>query len=533
MSMVQALGSALTYLQRYSLRAAIGLAAAVDDDGRGAGGTSPRISADQANELQRLIEETRPQPDDAAQAHRRRERHRHDVDQFTRAKRSPRPRQGRAEGAQECSSRAVMSGAKRAADRSARRTRRASCAALKSGGFSADRDSLMADKVLERLTGVPVEIPKTSAMLQGTAREPEARVLYETGQGPRGRAGRPRARIRSSRARTPRPMASSCGGTALGLVEIKCPLPAAHLDTLLTETISNDHIVQMQWQMACTGPPGATTSVQPRLPARDAALDQARPSRRGAHRRAGERDHAVHHGAGGEGRQALTPLRGGRMSMAFNYPNHPLFRIAPLLDKGFQTVRFDPYERILVAKIRAGQYSSDLWDCNSLYLGSPWRRPAIRRPVALHDDAAGDQGLPERPGGEGGTRPALGGAASPSRREESARRRRRDEARRATARAGRRAGAVRTGICRSASEAEGRAGGARPRMGRLAKERAAILSGPWECTRCLKPSKISVEPAGLYAISCRECGRRAVADHATLRNVLNAHNAQLEPASPG
>ena len=58
MSMVQALGSALTYLQRYSLRAAIGLAAGVDDDGRGAGGTSPKISAEQANELQRLIDDT-------------------------------------------------------------------------------------------------------------------------------------------------------------------------------------------------------------------------------------------------------------------------------------------------------------------------------------------------------------------------------------------------------------------------------------------------------------------------------------------
>ena len=38
-----------------------------------------------------------------------------------------------------------------------------------------------------------------------------------------------------------------------GLIEIKCPLPAAHLDTLLGETISNDYLVQMSWQMACTG----------------------------------------------------------------------------------------------------------------------------------------------------------------------------------------------------------------------------------------------------------------------------------------
>ena len=39
----------------------------------------------------------------------------------------------------------------------------------------------------------------------------------------------------------------------LGLVEIKCPQPAAHLDTLLNEKIDNDYFVQMQWQMAVTG----------------------------------------------------------------------------------------------------------------------------------------------------------------------------------------------------------------------------------------------------------------------------------------
>lgn len=61
MTMVQALGSTLTFLQRYSLRSAIGLAAAVDDDGRGAGGSSPRISVEQANEMQKLIDETGPQ----------------------------------------------------------------------------------------------------------------------------------------------------------------------------------------------------------------------------------------------------------------------------------------------------------------------------------------------------------------------------------------------------------------------------------------------------------------------------------------
>jgi hypothetical protein len=59
MSMVQALGSVLTYLQRYSLRAAIGLAAAIDDDGRAAGGgASPKIDVEQGKELAKLIDET-------------------------------------------------------------------------------------------------------------------------------------------------------------------------------------------------------------------------------------------------------------------------------------------------------------------------------------------------------------------------------------------------------------------------------------------------------------------------------------------
>ena len=38
-----------------------------------------------------------------------------------------------------------------------------------------------------------------------------------------------------------------------GLIEIKAPMPAAHLNTLLTKTISEAHVVQMQWQMSCSG----------------------------------------------------------------------------------------------------------------------------------------------------------------------------------------------------------------------------------------------------------------------------------------
>jgi hypothetical protein len=116
-------------------------------------------------------------------------------------------------------------------------------------GYSADRANLMAAKLVERLTGKPVEIRKTAAMIQGTEREPIARMTYELVRGVEveevGLVAHPN--IKGSHA-------SSDGFVgAIGLIEIKAPELSAHLDTLITETISNDHMVQMMWQMACTG----------------------------------------------------------------------------------------------------------------------------------------------------------------------------------------------------------------------------------------------------------------------------------------
>ena len=112
----------------------------------------------------------------------------------------------------------------------------------------------MANKVLERITNTPVEIFKTQAMLQGTAREPEARMMYELLRGVEveevGLITHPR--IDGAHA-SPDGFVLVPGGTAIaGLIEIKCPMPAKHLDTILNEQISRDHIVQMQWQLACT-----------------------------------------------------------------------------------------------------------------------------------------------------------------------------------------------------------------------------------------------------------------------------------------
>lgn len=54
---IQAMGSAITYLQRYLLKAALGLASSKDDDGKAAGIVEGLITADQIAELKDLIAE--------------------------------------------------------------------------------------------------------------------------------------------------------------------------------------------------------------------------------------------------------------------------------------------------------------------------------------------------------------------------------------------------------------------------------------------------------------------------------------------
>ena len=52
-----------------------------------------------------------------------------------------------------------------------------------------------------------------------------------------------------------------------GLLEIKCPNTATHIDTLITEQVPTKYITQMQWQMVCTGRAWCDfVSFDPRLP---------------------------------------------------------------------------------------------------------------------------------------------------------------------------------------------------------------------------------------------------------------------------
>lgn len=116
-------------------------------------------------------------------------------------------------------------------------------------GYSASRANYAAELIQERLTGLRTEGFTSAAMQWGTDMEPEARSAYEffraeevvqvpfVGHPTIGDAG-----------------ASPDGLVGPeGLVEIKCPNTATHIETLRFKQVPAKYITQMQWQMACTG----------------------------------------------------------------------------------------------------------------------------------------------------------------------------------------------------------------------------------------------------------------------------------------
>jgi hypothetical protein len=71
--------------------------------------------------------------------------------------------------------------------------------------------------------------------------------------------------------------------------------------------------------------------------------------------------------------------------MKHNYPNHPLFRIAPLLYNWRGDVRHDEYVSSLIGRIRAGRHIEELFSSNSLLLDYSQRTsdPVDRQTPAL------------------------------------------------------------------------------------------------------------------------------------------------------
>jgi len=130
-------------------------------------------------------------------------------------------------------------------------------------GYSASRDNYMAQLVCERLTGKPAESFSNAAMQWGTETEPLARAAYEAKMDVLvdevGFIDHPSI-VNSG--------ASPDGLVGIdGLIEIKCPNTATHIDTLLSQTVPKKYADQIFWQMACTNRDWCDfVSYDPRLP---------------------------------------------------------------------------------------------------------------------------------------------------------------------------------------------------------------------------------------------------------------------------
>lgn len=130
-------------------------------------------------------------------------------------------------------------------------------------GYSASRANYLAQLIAERLTGIPAETYASAAMQHGIDTEPEARAAYEFYQG-----------ITVEQiAFVHHPKIDQAGASPDGLVgddglvEIKCPNTATHLDTLLSKAVPAKYFDQMQFQMACTGRKWCDfVSYDPRMP---------------------------------------------------------------------------------------------------------------------------------------------------------------------------------------------------------------------------------------------------------------------------
>lgn len=132
-------------------------------------------------------------------------------------------------------------------------------------GYGASRANYMAELVCERLTGRPGDFFQSAAMAWGTEQEPVARAAYEARTG----------NLVTEVGFVPHPTIPMAGASPdgligdIGLIEIKCPNTATHIETMLTGTVPEKYILQMMWQMACTGHMWCDfVSYDPRLPER-------------------------------------------------------------------------------------------------------------------------------------------------------------------------------------------------------------------------------------------------------------------------
>jgi putative phage-type endonuclease len=130
-------------------------------------------------------------------------------------------------------------------------------------GWGASRANLAARLVAERLTGNLTESLVNDAMRWGTEKEGEAREFY---------AFATSVEVRQvGLVLHPTIEMSVASPDGLigddGLLEIKCPNTATHIETLMCGNYDTRYLKQMQWQMACTGRQWVDwVSYDPRMP---------------------------------------------------------------------------------------------------------------------------------------------------------------------------------------------------------------------------------------------------------------------------
>ena len=129
-------------------------------------------------------------------------------------------------------------------------------------GESASRKNYKMELVVQRLTCKAGESFTNAAMERGTEQEPFARMAYEAHTGTfvkeEGFVDHPTIEGFGC---------SPDGIVGEGLIEIKCPNTANHIETVLENKAPSKYIPQMQCQMACTGAKWCDfVSFDPRVP---------------------------------------------------------------------------------------------------------------------------------------------------------------------------------------------------------------------------------------------------------------------------
>ena len=129
-------------------------------------------------------------------------------------------------------------------------------------GEAADRRNYRAQLVIERLTGNRQEGYSNAAMQWGTEQEPFARIAYMADRG---------MDVQEAGFIQHETLMAGCSPDGLigadGLIEIKCPVSATHIETLKTQHMPIEHMAQVQGQMWIAGRDWCDfVSYDPRMP---------------------------------------------------------------------------------------------------------------------------------------------------------------------------------------------------------------------------------------------------------------------------